>query len=68
MNDKLPDLEIRCEKCNGTGGERWINGKLTYCSYCKGAGYVPTEDGKKILAIIGHNLRFHSGGVSFFNE
>jgi DnaJ-class molecular chaperone len=48
-------LEIVCPICTGTGGnkgryDRWR------CHNCNGAGYVPTEFGKMVLALMRHNF------------
>jgi DnaJ-class molecular chaperone len=52
----IPQLEIRCSECGGIGSytERY---QRYNCPSCDGAGYLPTEAGKKILEIIKHNLR-----------
>lgn len=53
---QLPDLEILCPHCKGM---RIINGEKHYqtCSNCKGSGFVPTEEGKKILELMRHNFK-----------
>jgi hypothetical protein len=63
----LPVLEIHCEECDGTGGEWWNNGKACYCRKCNGAGYVPTEAGKRVIALMRHNLRIDTADVSLAN-
>lgn len=50
----LPILEVICEHCHGEGGTN----AYTYwekCSCCNGAGYIPTEDGKRLLDLMRHN-------------
>lgn len=48
----LPELETVCLFCEGTG-----RGHVCRCRDCNGAGYVPTEAGRKILALMQHNFR-----------
>lgn len=60
MNDSdLPELERRCEPCEGRGrftdveeDEGWY-----YCQKCNGSGFVPTAVGARILDLIRHNSR-----------
>jgi hypothetical protein len=52
----LPDLETRCDSCEGRGGEE-ERGRWCPCPTCDGTGYIPTEAGKRILAIVRHNFR-----------
>lgn len=59
-NKTLPLLEIVCDNCNGKGG--WVDDRpngvgMWHCSECHGAGYLPTEAGKAIYAMISHNFR-----------
>lgn len=51
------ELEVVCEFCHGKGG--WfdpIDGTGLCCPECSGAGYIPTEIGKKVLAMMRHNF------------
>jgi len=43
------ELEIRCPRCEGRGGEE-ERGNWCPCCECEGAGYLPTEIGKRVLA------------------
>ena len=52
----VPDLEIKCPDCNGRGVGHEM-GEQYPCHECGGAGYQPTESGKKILALVRHELR-----------
>ncbi|WP_425503696.1 hypothetical protein [Luteolibacter flavescens] len=56
--EKLPELEEVCPSCMGRCGtydsER---DSCTDCETCHGSGFVPTETGKKILALVRHNHR-----------
>ena len=61
MKDEFTDLETKCPYCNGKGGahdrdsereDGWLD-----CFNCKGSGFVPTEAGVRILALIRHNSR-----------
>jgi hypothetical protein len=67
MNE-IPILEIECDECHGDGNEHWHNGSLAYCQKCKGAGYIPTDSGRLILALVSHNIRIDTADVSFFNR
>jgi hypothetical protein len=53
---QIPQLEVVCPACKGTGGDREL-GAWNYCPECKGARYVPTEEGEKILKLMRHNFR-----------
>jgi DnaJ-class molecular chaperone len=48
-------LEKVCPDCSGKGGETEL-GEFFPCDECKGAGYVPTANGKAVLAIMRHNF------------
>lgn len=52
----LPSLETICEKCEGSGIFR-DSGKRCRCDWCNSAGYVPTEFGEKVLALMRHNFK-----------
>jgi hypothetical protein len=54
--EHLPELEVVCKECRGEGGSKWA-GEWSECSFCDGAGYIPTEFGQKVLALVRHNLR-----------
>jgi DnaJ-class molecular chaperone len=49
------ELETVCPSCKGKGGEterrQWYP-----CVRCEGAGYIPTEIGASILALVRHNF------------
>ena len=62
MIDEIPVLEEACERCNSRG---WYvqDGERDSCDVCEGAGFVPTEFGEKILALMRHNIR-HSLAAS----
>jgi DnaJ-class molecular chaperone len=51
-------LEIECDYCHGEGGYRseypegWHR-----CRICNGAGYITTEFGEKVLALMRHNFK-----------
>lgn len=48
-------LESKCPICEGAGGHeerrQWQS-----CYFCDGAGYLPTESGKRILDLVRHNF------------
>lgn len=48
-------LETPCPICEGSAGHA-EQGEWVSCGYCSGAGYLPTEDGKRVLDLIRHNL------------
>jgi DnaJ-class molecular chaperone len=55
-NHQLPELEQLCPQCKGRG--RWNDGSgLDRCNLCGGAGYKPTEFGKKVIALMRHNFK-----------
>jgi RecJ-like exonuclease len=47
-------LEIPCPCCDGRGWE-WYSHER--CDVCDGAGYMPTDLGEKVLALMRHNFR-----------
>ena len=52
----LPELETSCRLCEGAGRVH-EEGRYRRCGCCNGAGYEPTEFGKKVLAMMRHNFR-----------
>lgn len=48
-------LEVPCERCHGKGG--WHSDGWRRCGQCNGAGFVPTETGAAILALLRHNFK-----------
>jgi hypothetical protein len=52
-------LERRCVFCNGEGGAgpSELCDRFLSCTRCHGSGHLPTETGKKILALMRHNFR-----------
>ena len=52
----LPELETLCPECNGdTDYNGNPSGPWRPCGSCDGAGYIPTEFGERVLALIRHN-------------
>jgi hypothetical protein len=47
--EELPELEIVCPACDGTGG--YARG----CNDCNGSGFVHTDFGKRVLEFLDHN-------------
>ena len=56
LGELLPELETSCPVCGGAGGETERR-EWTDCYRCNGAGYLPTEAGKRVLALLKHNFR-----------
>ena len=56
--DPLPGLETPCPSCRGRG-EYWSDDcdSRRGCETCGGAGFVPTDLGERILALMRHNFR-----------
>jgi DnaJ-class molecular chaperone len=51
----IPQLEVECTHCNGSGGE-YDSDKWYPCQFCQGAGFLPTPDGQRIIALMRHNF------------
>jgi DnaJ-class molecular chaperone len=52
----MEDLEEKCPACQGSG--RDMNKKdnpFCCCPRCYGTGYVPNENGLKVLTLLRHN-------------
>ena len=54
----LPELEVKCWKCWGTGMASGVedHGEMTDCPVCSGIGWIPTDDGKRLLDFIERHL------------
>lgn len=53
--EKNLELETVCPDCHGKGG--WTEmGEFFPCSECHGSGYVPTDQGKAIIALMDHQF------------
>lgn len=53
----LPELEILCWKCWGSGIiQMEDHGQMMECPDCNGVGWIPTEDGKRILTFVQKHL------------
>jgi DnaJ-class molecular chaperone len=64
--DDVPCLEVVCSDCDGEGGfSDNPPHDFTVCSECNGAGYVPTDAGKKVLALMRHNFKPMARMLSF---
>jgi DnaJ-class molecular chaperone len=55
MLTELAELEVKCESCQGEGGD-YEQDRWSRCPYCKGRGYMPTETGERLLAFMRHNF------------
>lgn len=55
---ELTDLESLCPTCGGIGGLRSERDDITVrCRRCNGAGYIPTDFGRRVLALMEHNFK-----------
>jgi DnaJ-class molecular chaperone len=52
----LPVLETKCLKCEGSGYFSEGPGDKGICDVCGGSGYVPTDAGKRVIALLRHEL------------
>lgn len=59
----LPDLDIKCWKCWGSGIVSAVenHGEVIECPECGGVGYIPTDEGLKILEFLQRHLSFDLG-------
>ncbi len=70
----LPDLEVKCWSCWGEGVVSLENhGDLMPCPQCGGVGWIPTEDGNRLLLFLKRHLAVHveeaeEGDDSVFEE
>lgn len=54
----LPELECTCQGCQGE--KAFYDSEkdcIVDCETCGGTGLIPTEAGKRVLALIRHNTR-----------
>lgn len=56
MNSESQILETPCRDCNGCGNVTEC-GRNYRCDSCDGAGFVPTQAGARILALMRHNFK-----------
>lgn len=57
----LPELEKKCWKCWGTGIIHIEDhSEMIACPECGGIGWVPTEDGQRLLDFLGRHLALSS--------
>ena len=55
---EFPELEHSCQECAGKGGQTAMYADdWEVCSACMGAGYIPTDFGRKVLALMRHQKR-----------
>lgn len=53
----LPELEIKCWKCWGEGVLTMEDhGEMVECPECNGVGWVPTDDGRRLLNFLERHL------------
>jgi len=57
----LPELEMKCWSCWGEGVVSLENhGELMPCPQCEGVGWIPTEDGHRLLLFLQRHLVVHA--------
>ena len=49
------EFQVFCDACEGTGDDTGYGGGER-CKQCNGAGFVPTELGRKILELVRNNF------------
>jgi hypothetical protein len=55
----IPELEVKCWQCWGTGMIPSDNHHgMTECPECGGVGWIPTEDGQRLLDFLERHLPF----------
>ncbi len=53
----LPDLESKCWKCWGSGVIPWNDhAEVMACPECGGIGWIPTDEGKRLLDFLKRHL------------
>ncbi len=53
----LPELEVRCWKCWGEGVLALEDhGEMVDCPECGGIGWIPTDDGLRLLRFLERHL------------
>jgi len=53
----LPELDVKCWKCWGSGLiSADDHGEMIGCPECGGIGWIPTEDGNRLLAFLQRHL------------
>jgi len=59
----LPDLEVKCWRCWGTGVIPVENhSDVVQCHECGGLGWLPTEDGRRLLDFMRRHLALEDYG------
>jgi hypothetical protein len=59
----MPELEVRCWKCWGEGMLALEDhGEMTECPECGGLGWVPTQDGQRLLDFLQRHLVLEAEG------
>ncbi len=60
----LPELETKCWQCWGSGVIPWNDhAELIDCPGCGGLGWIPTDEGKRLLDFLRRHL-----GLDFEEE
>ena len=53
----LPELDTKCPNCQGEGVLHWDErSEPLECPKCLGVGYIPTEDGRRLLDFFQRHL------------
>jgi hypothetical protein len=54
----LPELEVKCWKCWGSGVISWNDhAEMMDCPECGGIGWIPTADGQSLLEFLKRHLQ-----------
>ena len=58
LSEQSHTLEDKCPYCYGKGESiQEGSGRRLLCEMCNGSGYVPTEFGERVLALMRHNFK-----------
>jgi hypothetical protein len=61
----LPELEIKCWKCWGQGVlPVEDHGEMTECPECAGIGWIPTDEGRRLIDFLQRHLVLEAEGES----
>lgn len=59
----LPELEVKCWQCWGSGLVSVEDfGETLECPQCGGVGWIPTDEGNRLLAFLERHLVINNHG------